>query len=126
MVSIYPCDVCRKRASTRLASAYITVARGGDRRTRKLRVCPDCLDDIHSTHGERWQLVDDAFDVPLEAMCASCAETLEASAFRHSLFVTEYPRSDIRRDYYAELCSACADGLADALDLVDDLKHGAP
>ena len=117
MVSIFPCDVHGRRVLTRLGSAYITLARGSTKRSRKLRLCSPCLGDILKTYGEHWTEVDLDDEIPLAEVCASCQEAVPETKDREILFVTTYERGDDRRDFFAYYCPMDATSLAGALGL---------
>lgn len=112
MVSIFPCDVHGRRAATRLGSAYVTLARGTTKRSRKLRVCAPCLANLHETYGSQWSEVGLDDEVPLAEMCAACETSLVGSSEKWTLFATTYGRGDDRRDFFGFYCPVDADSLA--------------
>ena len=117
MVSIYPCGIHGRRTSTRLGSAYITVARGTSKRSRKLRVCSPCLADIFATVGQNWVSLGDDDEVSVAEVCGACEAPLPVEEERYGCFVTTYERGDDRRDYFAWYCPVDADSLAETLGL---------
>lgn len=119
MVSIFPCDVHGRRALARLGSAYVTLARGSAKRSRKLRVCTACLADFHKTHESDWSEVGLDDEVSLAEMCAACEKDLSDGQEKWTLFCTTYGKGDDRRDFFAFYCPVDADALAGTYGLVD-------
>ena len=117
MVSIYPCDVHGRRVPSRLGAAYVTLSRGTSKRSRRLRLCGQCLGDILSTYDDEWTPVGLEDDVPVAEMCATCKTPLEELEDPWGCFVTTFARGDERQDYFGWYCSKDADGLAEALRL---------
>lgn len=118
MVSIFPCDVHGRRAPARLGSAYLTVARGTDKWSRKLRVCAPCLADILKTHEDEWTDLGVDDEVQVAEVCPTCQAVLTDPSERYGCFVTIYPRGDERQDFFAWYCPVDADSLARAYGLI--------
>lgn len=117
MVSIYPCMVHGRRVAGRLDSAYPSIVHRGSRRSRKLRVCPTCLDDLFATHGQRWVKIDLDDGDDFEAVCGTCGADLDGVADPHAFFLTVYRRGQEREDWFGQYCPECASGMVDMLKL---------
>lgn len=117
MVSIFPCDVHGRRIATRLGSAYVTVARGQDKRSRKLRLCSPCLADLLETYKGQWANLGDDDEVSLAEVCGACEKALSRQEDRYHCFVTTYERGDDRQDYFSYYCREHAQPIIDSLGL---------
>lgn len=117
VVSIYPCMVHGRRVAGRLDTAYPSIVHSGSRRSRKLRVCPTCLDELFAVDGVRWVQVSMDDGDEFEPVCAACGTDLDGVADPHAFFLTVYRRGQEREDWYGQYCPKCASDLVDKLQL---------
>lgn len=117
MVSIFPCDLHGRRSATRLGAAYLTVSRRTDKRSRKLRLCAQCLGDLLTQHAGLWTEVGLDDEAPLEEMCAACDKAATETDGLHCFFGTVFEPGRERRDFFAWYCDDDAQALIDLYKL---------
>lgn len=116
-MSLYPCDLHRRRVPGSLEAAYPTLLRGGARYSRKMRLCSEHLDSLLGSFGQGLVLVS-GNDSELElSMCSACGQETREGSSRDPFFCTVYRRGSERADYFASLCERCGDTLIDTLSL---------
>jgi hypothetical protein len=108
-VSIYPCDLHGRRVPGPLASAYLTLLRGGTRDSRRMRLCPEHMDQVLGSESLGLAEVRDDGETIDFAVCGACGEDADSGATLASLFATVYRRGAERADYFSALCHACAE-----------------
>jgi hypothetical protein len=92
MVSVFKCDSHGKRISGSLESAYVNVVRGSSRYSRRLRLCPDCLDlllQTYAANGTHMESDDDDLD---ESLCATCGKNGSDHDLADIMRITYYRR----------------------------------
>lgn len=103
-MSLYSCDIHGRRVPGTLEGANCSLLRGRVRYFRKLRLCPEHLDQIlrHESYGFT---ADDGDNAVLEQnMCSACGqEPLEAALLDLAIFRT-WRHGTGRTDYLARLC----------------------
>lgn len=125
MVSVYPCDIHHGRIRGALESIRITLLRGQDRATRKLRVCPFDHQTILEEHADEWVLVADEGLSPQDEVCSACGAASDDGGLLVPAFVYSYARGQEVREYFAQYCTQHAAELAVAYGLVSEARDGA-
>lgn len=116
-VSQYPCDVHGKRVVGRLDWAAAAIVYRGSRRSRKMRVCGPCLDNLFSTLGSSWILASTESEDPGPSVCNSCQLPQRTGGEYHAFFLTCFRHGQEREDWFGAYCADCADDLAETLSL---------
>lgn len=116
-MSIYPCSVHGSRIRGPLSGLYPAVLSGGDRFSRRMRVCGPCIEATFATLGDAWIRVDVSDEGELALVCAACSSKHDDPSFFDSFFCTVYKKGEEREDWFAYYCPTCAKGLIDTLDL---------
>jgi len=103
-MAYYPCDVGLHRYTGPQGSAYVGVLRQSERASRKLRLCPEHLEQLLARSLKR---ADVDGQVPLPVLeCWACGSDVEYDT-RWAVFVTAYPAGKGREDYFGEFCREC-------------------
>lgn len=116
-MSIYPCDIHGQRVRGSLEAVYASLLRGQLRYSRRLRVCPNDLDELLSAHQREWLCLSDDDSIDLGPVCGACGQRFEEASDLQPLFITVYRRGQDREDYFARYCETCAADLANVLGL---------
>jgi hypothetical protein len=116
-VSIYPCDWHHRRIDGPLNAAYVSLLRGSERYSRRLRLCGLDLDYILGEVLVAASLVetDDLDDN--EGLRATCGHPEVGASSTDALFASVYRKGSERADYYGRCCAACGDELVSNLRL---------
>lgn len=116
-VSQYPCAIHGKRVVGRLDWIAPAVVYRGSRRSRKMRVCSPCLDNVFTTLGTSWIRASTESEDPGPTVCGSCGiEQVEGEEW-HAFFATCFRRGQEREDWFGIYCRECADQLVSVLGL---------
>lgn len=118
-MSIYPCGVHGRRVNGPLGAIYLSLLRGGDRRSRRMRVCSPCLTELLAGDGSTWVRVDPDDTGTLAEVCSSCDKAVNSPTTKALFFGTVYPPGKNRDDYFAYFCWSCASSFDDAYQLED-------
>ena len=120
MVSVYPCEIHGSRIRGALEGIRITLLRGDDRYSRRLRVCPSDLTELLRTHSEEWIRVDDDGLATLDGLCTSCGTDENATRFSDQVFVYVWRRGQPQDEFYGALCYSCGERLRKDFALVKE------
>lgn len=100
-MAIYPCDFTSHRYPQPQQAAYISVVRGVDAQTFRLRLCPSHFRQVVVASQRHLLAIDE--DSDSSAVCTSCSGEREAIIFSRL-----FPSKQEEQTFAADLCSACA------------------
>ena len=112
-MSIYRCDGHGSRIDGSLETAYPSLHRGAFSYSRKVRLCPECMDQLLGSESIGLTSIrreDEEFEL---LVCSACRQNALDESALDPCFVTVYRRNSDRADYFARLCGPCGDGFVE-------------
>jgi ribosomal protein S27AE len=111
------CDGHGSSRAGRLYGVYPAVLRDGKRFHGYRRFCRDCMRDLLARHSKDWHDPYATSPEQSETACSFCDLVVSNGAQLQPFWVTLYPDGKNRRDYDAQYCPACADGVISEFEL---------
>ena len=120
MVSVYSCDVHHGRIRGALEGLRVTCLSGESRYSRRLRVCPNDLDEILRGLLAEWSLAtDDGAGLVENLLCSSCGKAFGTPGRRFCVAYV-WRRGQPQSEYCTDLCEACSIDLIDTWNLKEE------
>ncbi len=119
-MSLYPCDVCKRRVPGALESARVTVLSGSAKYSRRMRLCAQHLTGLLEHELFEWEAVGDEGPVSDEMVCRSSGHASDKPDGSCSGFAWAYRRGQPPLELYSPLCEAHALELINARALREE------
>ena len=119
-MSIYPCEVHKRRVPGSLESVRLTVLRGSDRHTRRMRLCAEHLNELESELDWRWESISNIDDGEADPVCRSCRKLNRTNIGDGALFGWLYRRGLDPKEVYGSICEACSIAVINAYSLTQE------
>ena len=119
-MSLYPCDVCKRRVPGALESARITVLSGPAKYSRRLRLCAEHLRGLLVNELLGWEAIGDEGPLSDETVCVSPDHIGPRVEGPCSGFAWAYRRGEPPLELYSPLCEAHALELINARALREE------
>lgn len=115
MVSVLPCDRHGHVVPAGVRGVFPSIVISGQRYSRKLRLCDECIGELLDHHDAEWREVTIANRDPDPSACARCATEPGDLKDLNTFWVTLYVQGKYRRDYRSRYCPACSQLMVDTL-----------
>lgn len=104
-----PCDGHGGPSRDRLLGAYPALVSDGQRKSKYLRLCTQCMFEMVSRHRKDWDVGFGLGAEEKEPTCTSCGAVFPTWSSLSHFYCTAYVRRDQRVDYFAFYCPDCSD-----------------
>ena len=119
-MSYYPCEAHGRRINGALESLRVTILQSGHRFSRRLRLCPDCLDKLFVAHISNIPSISDEQIPPEDSLCPSCSGSLDGLGNRPLVAAYVYRLHAEPDERVAHYCLECATNLCGELGLREE------
>ena len=110
-MSIFPCEDHGRRVPGALESLRLTVLDGEDRYSRRMRLCPEHLEERVAILAEAVPSLADGQYEDREVLCPSCQQPLDRAAASCAVFLYVNRRHAETDERYARFCLRCGSTL---------------
>lgn len=107
-MSLYPCEMCKRRVPGALESARITVLSGNAKYSRRMRLCVDHLTSVLQQELGQWDAVGDEGPVSDGTLCRASGHDGSQPDGPCAGFAWVYRRGEPPLELYTPLCEAHA------------------
>lgn len=106
-MSLFPCEVHKRRVPGSLESYRITTLLGPDSYTRRVRVCAQHRTAAVDEATAQLVRVTDDFTGEINVLCSACGHSVDGADDLAAVFVWSYPKGQEPEHFYGSVHAQC-------------------